>query len=288
MQGAKWPLVPGRAGQLGPGLRPAQLLWRLHSHHWGHWLDPAGADLRRESQALLTISWTRRSTSWAWGAGIPWRLEEAVQHPQSPLRHREGNLPSACTSRPCSPTADFGEWISQQHCGFRGLGGHARDTPQPRGCCRDSICPRFQPAKPVPHWWVLPTERGAQALGTAKWASCHHKPKGGGGLGPGPSPTPSCPHTHTPGGMSSFCGIKPLRPGLPLPERDWDLRTQPGVPLASGRMPSGTFQRSFTSGWRRVGKEWCVGKSCLFLPPAFCTPKSVSWAMAETMQGSQR
>lgn len=46
VQGAQRPLVPGGTGQLGPGLRPAQLLWRLHPHHRCDRLDPAGADLR--------------------------------------------------------------------------------------------------------------------------------------------------------------------------------------------------------------------------------------------------
>ena len=61
MQGAQWPLVPGRAGQLGSGLRPAQLFWRLHPHHWCDQLDPAGADLR---------SWSLQSR------GLPLGLRE--------------------------------------------------------------------------------------------------------------------------------------------------------------------------------------------------------------------
>lgn len=52
-QGAQRPLVPGGAGQLGPGLRPTQLLWRLHPHHRCDWLDPAGADLRSRPPAAL-------------------------------------------------------------------------------------------------------------------------------------------------------------------------------------------------------------------------------------------
>lgn len=52
VQGAQWPLVPGRAGELGPGLWQAQLLWRLHPCHTCDQLDSAGADLRSWSSEL--------------------------------------------------------------------------------------------------------------------------------------------------------------------------------------------------------------------------------------------
>ena len=86
MQGAQWPLVPGRAGQLGSGLWPAQLFWRLHPHHWCDRLDPAGADLRSCPPAEQgPTSWTQRAQGTHRGVGSKysagsraWRGQEVV------------------------------------------------------------------------------------------------------------------------------------------------------------------------------------------------------------------
>ncbi|XP_054430487.1 transmembrane protease serine 6 isoform X1 [Pteronotus mesoamericanus] len=94
VQGAQWPLVPGRAGQLGPGLRPAQLLWRLHPHHRCDWLDPAGADMR----SCPLQSW-----------GLPPGLREPMAPPELGNKYSGGGRalweqPAASCPQACPPT----------------------------------------------------------------------------------------------------------------------------------------------------------------------------------------
>lgn len=113
VQGAQWPLVPGGAGQLGPGLRPAQLLWRLHPHHRCDWLDPAGADLRSCPCRAGATSCTQGpghpsgGEQVFWGSGALWK--PAPWH--HPREHKQGGAPAAGQ---CFPSA----WHGHQAPGF--------------------------------------------------------------------------------------------------------------------------------------------------------------------------
>lgn len=188
MQGAQWPLVPGGAGQLGPGLRPAQLLWRLYPHHRCDGLDPAGADLRRcppvelgpTTSQTLRAQGTHQAGEQVSGAEQPcwgrsWHPSPSLLLDITPVRARGGGGPSAsgqdgglrmvttpswwvCIQRvtfwfsPCpSSTADFGENSSaaRMHCQSQQECGSPPPRPQCRGCTEaPSPESRLQPVKP--------------------------------------------------------------------------------------------------------------------------------------------